>query len=165
MGRHNLPQNARVVSVSCAGQAASLVVDSNPLVRSSILREESHLIWWGAVRVIMSTMRDVAESPEVLDNLVRRIAERFSPDKIILFGSRARGDAGSDSDIDLLVLFSEVADPNRRAAELYASLVDCPRPMDIVVSTSSRFKRYRNVVNTVYWPASREGKVLYERAA
>ena len=33
------------------------------------------------------------------------------------------------------------------------------------VSTSSRFERYRNVVNTVYWPASREGKVLYERAA
>jgi hypothetical protein len=36
--------------------------------------------------------------------------------------------------------------------------------MDIVVSTSARFERYRNV-NTVYWPASREGKVLYERAA
>ena len=113
----------------------------------------------------MNTMRDVAESPEVLDRLVRRIAGRFSPDKIILFGSRARGDAGFDSDIDLLVLFAEVADPNQRAAELYASLVDFPLPMDIVVSTSSRFERYRNVVNTVYWPASREGKVLYECAA
>jgi predicted nucleotidyltransferase len=101
----------------------------------------------------------------VLDELVRRIAERFSPDKLIHFGSRARGDAGPDSDIDLLVLFSEVADPNKRAAELYASLVDFPRPMDIVVSTNSRFERYRNVVNTVYWPASREGKILYERAA
>lgn len=67
--------------------------------------------------------------------------------------------------IDLLVLFSEVADPHQRAAELYASLVDFPRPMDIVVSTSGRFERYRNVVNTVYWPASREGKVLHERAA
>ena len=85
----------------------------------------------------------------VLEDLVRRIAERFSPAKIILFGSSARGNAGPDSDIDLLVLFSEVADPNKRAAELYASLVDFPRPMDIVVSTSSRFERYRNVVNTV----------------
>ena len=119
----------------------------------------------GAVRVIMDTMSEGAERPAVLDTLVRRIAERFSPDKIILFGSGARGDAGPDSDIDLLVLFSEVDDPNKRAAELYASLVDFPRPMDIVVSTSSRFERYRNVVNTVYWPASREGKVLYERAA
>jgi predicted nucleotidyltransferase len=73
-------------------------------------------------------------------------------------------DAGPDSDIDLLVLFREVANPNERAAELYASLADFPRPMDILVSTSSRFERYRNAVNTVYWPASREGKVLYERA-
>jgi len=105
------------------------------------------------------------ESAAFPDDLMRRIAERFAPDKIILFGCCARGDAGPDRDIDLLVLFSEVGDPNRRAAELYASLVDFPRPMDIVVSTSSRFERYRNVVNRVYWPASREGKVLYERAA
>jgi predicted nucleotidyltransferase len=118
-----------------------------------------------ALRVIMNTMSEVAENATVLDGLVRRIAERFAPDKIILFGSRARGDAAAGSDIDLLVLFSEVADPNQRAAELYASLVDFPHPMDIVVSTSSRFERYRNVVNTVYWPASREGKTLYERAA
>ena len=114
---------------------------------------------------MMNAMNEVAERPGVLDNLVRRIAGQFFPDKIILFGSRARGDAHPDSDIDLLVLFSEVADPNKRAAELYRSLADFTRPMDIVVSTSSRFERYRNVVNTVYWPASREGKVLYERAA
>ena len=113
----------------------------------------------------MNAMSEAGESPEMLDDLVRRIAERFSPDKIILFGSRARGDADPDSDIDLLVLFSEVADPNKLAAELYASLADFPRPKDIVVSTTARFERYRNVVNTVYWPASREGKVLYERAA
>jgi predicted nucleotidyltransferase len=110
-------------------------------------------------------MTQVAENAAVLDRLVRRIAERFSPDKIILFGSSARGDAGPDSDIDLMVLFSEVSDPHQRATELYASLVDFPRPMDIVVSTSARFERYRNVVNTIYWPASREGRVLYERAA
>lgn len=110
-------------------------------------------------------MSEDAENPAVLDDLVRRIAEEFRPDKIILFGSRARGDAGPESDIDLLVLFSEVGDPNKRAAELYASLAGFPRPKDIVVSTTSRFERYRNVVNTVYWPASREGKVLYERAA
>jgi len=36
---------------------------------------------------------------------------------------------------------------------------------DIIVSTTERFERYKNVVNTIYWPAAREGKVLYERAA
>ena len=104
------------------------------------------------------------EDSAVPAGLVRRIAEQFSPDKIILFGSCARGDARPDSDIDLLVLFPEVADPNKRAAELYAALKDFPVPTDIVVSTTFRFERYRNVVNTVYWPASREGRVLYERA-
>ena len=84
----------------------------------------------------MNAMSEVAESTAVLDGLVRRIAERFAPDKIILFGSRARGDAAADSDIDLLVLFAEVADPNHLAAELYASLADFARPKDIIVSTS-----------------------------
>jgi UTP:GlnB (protein PII) uridylyltransferase len=100
-----------------------------------------------------------------IEVMVRRIAERFSLERIILFGSYARGEAGQDSDADLLVLFSEVADPRQRAAELYAALIGCPLPKDIVVSTIGRFERYRNVVNTVYWPAAREGKVVYERAA
>ena len=101
-----------------------------------------------------------------IDEMVRRIAERFSPDRTILFGSHARGDAREDSDVDLLVLFREVDSPHARAAELYAALIGCsPLSKDIVVSTTARFERYRNVVNTVYWLAAREGKVLYERAA
>jgi uncharacterized protein len=113
----------------------------------------------------MINLMGLVDSVGVPDCLIRRIAERFSPDKIILFGSCARGDAGPDSDIDLLVLFPDVADPNKRSAELYASLLDFPRPKDIVVSTTSRFERYRDVVNTVYRPAAREGKILYERTA
>jgi predicted nucleotidyltransferase len=105
-------------------------------------------------------------SQSAIDEMVRRIAERFLPDRIILFGSHARGEAREDSDVDLLVLFPEVDSPHKRAAELYASLVGCSSlPKDILVSTTARFERYRNVVNTVYWPAAREGKVLYERAA
>src|SRR5580692_8272754 len=104
----------------------------------------------------MIDLMGFVERAGVPDGLIRRIAriaERFSPDKIILFGSYARGDAGPDSDIDLLVLFPDVADPNKRSAELYASLLDFTGPTDIVVSTTSRFERYRDVVNTVYWPA------------
>lgn len=101
----------------------------------------------------------------VPEGLIRRIAEGFAPDKIILFGSCARGEAGPDSDIDLLVLFADVEDPRAMSVAMRRSLFDYPQPMDIVVSTTARFERYRNVVNTVYWPAAREGKVLYERAA
>lgn len=103
--------------------------------------------------------------PSGVEEMVRLIADRFSPETIILFGSHARGDAGRDSDIDLLVLFREVDNPRQRAAELYAAVAGTTLPKDIVVSTTSRLERFRNVANTVYWPAAREGRVLYERAA
>ena len=109
----------------------------------------------------------VAADPQFcIDEMVRRIREQFSPDRIILFGSHARGDARQDSYIDLLVLFPDVENPRARAAELYAALVGCSvLPKDIIVSTTTRFERYRNVVNTVYWSSAHEGKLLYERAA
>jgi predicted nucleotidyltransferase len=111
-------------------------------------------------------MSSVVDTKSVIDEIVSRIAARFSPDRIILFGSQARGDAHEDSDIDLLVLFDDVDDPHALAAEVYAALIGCSvLPKDIVVSTTARFERYRDVANTVYWPASREGKILYERAA
>jgi predicted nucleotidyltransferase len=100
-----------------------------------------------------------------IEEMVRRIAERFAPERIILFGSHARGEAAEDSDMDLLDLFREVEEPHQRAAEMYSALIGCRLPKDIVVSTTARFERYRNVVNTVYWPAARAGKILYERAA
>jgi uncharacterized protein len=96
---------------------------------------------------------------------VDRIARKFAPDKIILFGSQARGDALPDRDVDLMVLFREVEDPRARAVEIYVALTDSGLPKDILVSTTARFERYKNVVNTIYWPAAREGKVVYERGA
>ena len=115
--------------------------------------------------VIITSVSISLDNQSLPEDLVRQIASRFLPDKMILFGSRARGDAGEGSDIDLLVLFPDVADPHRRAAEIHAARLNFPQSADIVVSTTSRFERYCNVVNTVYWPASHEGKVLYERTA
>lgn len=97
--------------------------------------------------------------------MVGTISQRFSPERIILFGSQARGTAKTDSDVDLLVLFAELDNPRRTSADLYQSLAKIVSPKDIVVSTVAQFERYKNVVNTIYWPAAREGKVLYERAA
>jgi len=91
--------------------------------------------------------------------------ERFSPDRVILFGSHARGEGSRESDLDLLVLFSQLEDPRGRAAEIYRLLSGTPIPKDILVSTTARFERYKNVPNTIYWPAAREGRVLYERSA
>jgi len=90
----------------------------------------------------MAGMDRAGDIQAAVDDLAQRIAKDFAPERIILFGSHARGDARADSDIDLLVLFREVADQNRRAAELYASLVGIAGPKDIVVSTTARFERY-----------------------
>lgn len=117
-------------------------------------------------KVLLREMSSGTGAQSAIDEMVRRIAERIAPERIILFGSHARGDAREDSDVDLLVLFPDVDNPRARAAELYAALIDCSAlPTDIVVSTTARFERYRNVVNTVYWPAAREGRIVYERAA
>jgi len=71
------------------------------------------------------------------------------------------------SDVDLLDLFREVEEPHQaRWPRCTPLLIGFARlPKDIVVSTTARFERYRNVVNTVYWPAARAGRILYERAA
>ena len=106
--------------------------------------------------------RNMPSQSKIRENAMR-IAERFAPERVVLFGSHARGDADEGSDVDLMVLFSEVENPRDRAAEIYAALAGCGFAKDVLVSTVDRFERYRNVPNTVYWPASREGQVLYER--
>ncbi|MGI8992430.1 MAG: nucleotidyltransferase domain-containing protein [Bryobacteraceae bacterium] len=104
-------------------------------------------------------------SQSAIHETALQIAERFAPERVVLFGSHARGDAGEESDVDLMVLFTEIDNPRDRAAEIYIALAGCGFAKDILVSTVSRFERYRNVPNTVYWPISREGRVLYERLA
>ncbi len=97
--------------------------------------------------------------------MVRRIARKFHPLRIILFGSRARGTAGPDSDVDLLVVFPRIASHHRKTAEIYRLLADSQLPKDILVATPADLEAQRNVVGTVIRAALREGKTLYERSA
>ena len=110
-------------------------------------------------------MIEAAAAQTEIHEMVSRIVDQFEPERVILFGSYARGDAGPDSDVDLLVLFRHVEEPGKKAGEMYAALSHSRLPKDIIVSTTGQFEQYRDVVNTVYWPAAREGRVLYERAA
>jgi len=95
--------------------------------------------------------------------MVERIADRFSPERIILFGSQARGGAGSESDIDLLVVLP-VCD-NRRAATLSIMklLADLPVGKDIVVTTPQELETRGKLASTILYPALHEGKVIYAR--
>jgi len=106
-----------------------------------------------------------AESESALQQAVERIAERFYPEKIILFGSRARGQARPDSDADLLVVMSVAGSKRQQAVQIDLALEGIPIPIDLVVVTPEEVQKYRDAVGTIIREAVWEGKVLYERAA
>ena len=101
---------------------------------------------------------------DLLAEVVRRIVEVASPERIILFGSAARGDAGPDSDIDLLVVLPEAPNKRQAAIEIRRALRDFPVSKDIIVTTLDEIARRGDLIGPVLRPALREGKVLYARA-
>jgi predicted nucleotidyltransferase len=95
--------------------------------------------------------------------MTERIVARFAPERVILFGSQARGDAGPHSDVDLLVVLAEVKDRRQEAIRIRQALADLPVAKDVFVATPEDIRLRGNLVGSVLRPALREGKVLYER--
>ena len=103
----------------------------------------------------------------LLDQMVQAIVAEVDPEQVILFGSRARGDAGEDSDVDLVVVEAEPFGPERSRRQelvrLYHALVEFPVSADILVYSHDDVDYWRDSLNHVLARALREGKVLYER--
>ena len=97
---------------------------------------------------------------ELLSEIIRRIVEVAQPEKIILFGSAARGEMAPNSDLDLLVIKSC---PHRRelAMKLYESVGGLGCPLDIIVVTPEDVERYGRSPALVIEPALREGRLVY----
>jgi predicted nucleotidyltransferase len=96
--------------------------------------------------------------------MVDRIVQRFGPERVVLFGSHARGTADWESDVDLLVVLRDVGDKRRTTIEIRRALGDLPISKDIVVTTPAEIADRGELVGSVLRPALREGKVLYERS-
>jgi predicted nucleotidyltransferase len=110
-----------------------------------------------------ATMIKPQDYLKVLPEITRRILTVSDPEKIILFGSYARGDFGSDSDLDLLVILDGVDSPRSESIHLRRSLRGLLVPVDILVATPEQVERHRNTIGLIYRSALAEGKVLYER--
>ncbi len=97
---------------------------------------------------------------DVLDEIVQRIVEVAQPEKIILFGSAAKGEMGPNSDVDILVIKSGVH-RRRLAQTIYVNMVGVGQAVNIVVVTPEDVERYKDSFALVIEPALREGKVVY----
>ena len=97
----------------------------------------------------------------LLDDVIARVVEVAQPDRIVLFGSRARGTATTVSDIDLLVVKSGKMSRRRLAQSIYRSLVGIPVPVDVVVVTPEDIEQYEGGKASIIGPALREGRVVY----
>ena len=98
---------------------------------------------------------------ELLNEVVRRVLQVGSPHKIVLFGSRARGDARPDSDLDLLILEDSELPGYQRSPRYYDVLAGLFPSKDIVVFTPEEVNEWSEVPNAFVTTALREGRVLY----
>jgi uncharacterized protein len=105
--------------------------------------------------------RNGKPDPAILADVVRRVVEAADPEKILLFGSAARGTMGPDSDLDLLVIKRGKFNRDRVMTAIYRNLSGAIG-VDAVVVTPEEVERYRDTHCLVICPALREGKVVYE---
>lgn len=96
--------------------------------------------------------------------MTERIVQEFRPERIILFGSHARGEAGPDSDVDLLVVMPVQGSKRDAQLAIRRALHDIQVPKDVIVSRPDEFAWCKEIVGTIEYPAVREGEVLYARA-
>ena len=96
-----------------------------------------------------------------LTEIIRRIVKVANPEKIILFGSAARGEMGPNSDVDLLVVKGGKYNRSRLAGDVYMNLHGVGPAVDLILVTPEEVERYRDTHCLIIKPALRDGKEVY----
>jgi predicted nucleotidyltransferase len=103
---------------------------------------------------------------DMIDKMTQRIVREVHPQRILLFGSYARGKANKNSDVDFLVVerepFGQDRSRRREAVRIWRCLSEFRIPTDILVYSTSEVAQWKNSSHHVIGMAFREGKVLYE---
>jgi uncharacterized protein len=101
-------------------------------------------------------------SHTTLLDIIRKIIEVAKPRKIILFGSYARGEAGEDSDLDLLIVEEKISHKGKEAIKIRNAIGGVGLGVDILVCAEDELQDWAHIPgSTIYW-ALREGQVIYE---
>jgi predicted nucleotidyltransferase len=98
----------------------------------------------------------------LLHEILRRLVETFQPERIYLFGSKARGEAGPESDYDLMIVVADEAPPEKKRSRLaYQALRGTRAAADILVWTREAFESRLHLPASLPATIVREGKLLY----
>ena len=108
-------------------------------------------------------MRRIDEA--TLKEITQRLVAALDPDKVLLFGSRSRGDAREDGDVDLLIVKSSDEPRHLRAIPAYRALRGMGIPKDILWVTPDEIEQWRLISNHIVTRGMKEGKVLYDKHA
>jgi predicted nucleotidyltransferase len=110
----------------------------------------------------MTIAEGLFDREPMLREIVRRIVDAYHPLRIYLFGSKARGDAGADSDYDLLVVVKDEASAHQRQSRLaYQSLWGTGTAVDVLVCTDGYLRSRVGVKTSLPATVEREGRLLY----
>lgn len=100
-------------------------------------------------------------APQLLEELIACIVQAAEPDRIVLFGSAARGEMGPDSDVDVLVIKSGVVHRRRLAQKIHHAVRELPISLDVLVASPEDVDAHRNALASVIGVALREGLDAY----
>jgi len=98
-----------------------------------------------------------------LKEIIQKVVEEVDPDKIILFGSRAKGKDRKESDYDLCVLKRNLSDKGKVTEQIYLKLFGTGVPVDIIVIDPENFKKLKNKSYLIYSEIAKHGRAIYEK--
>src|SRR5438874_2153874 len=139
-----------------ASQRWKIVMTMNQKERFVALAEKSAFLF-----VIHSRRPIMYPDPQAIDELVRRIVEAVHPQRVVLFGSAARGEMGPHSDLDVLVIMPDGTHRRKTAQEIYRRMWGFGFAKDIVVVTESDVREYGTNPYMIIKNALEEGRELY----
>jgi predicted nucleotidyltransferase len=103
-----------------------------------------------------------AVTPEKIREAVQRIVEAARPQRVIVFGSQARGNCHPDSDLDVLVILAHVAQPAAESVRLRRLLKGLLMGVDVLVVSRERFEYWCDTPGHLFFDVKREGTVAYQ---